>query len=77
MKKKFLVVLLALTMVFAFSAAALADDVIQQDDKATVRITHCGETVTFDGSTNSRDIYLMNGEQFKKGLWLFQVLVMS
>ena len=58
MKKKFLVVLLALTMVFAFSAAALADDVTQQDKNATVRITYCGETVTFDSSTNSRDIYL-------------------
>ena len=58
MKKKFLVVLLALTMVFAFSAAALAADKTLQDDKATVRITYCGETVTFDSSTNSRDFYL-------------------
>lgn len=58
MKKKFLVVLLALTMVFAFSAAALAVDKTQQDENATVRITYCGETVTFDSSTNSRDIYL-------------------
>ena len=69
MKKKFLVVLLALTMVFAFSAAALADDVTQQDDKATVRITYCGETVTFDSSTNSRDIYLDEwGDQIQKGI---------
>lgn len=40
MKKKFLVILLALTMVFAFSAAALAEDEITEPDATTtIKIT--------------------------------------
>lgn len=50
MKKKFLVVLLALTMVFAFSAAALADDVTSTNENFTWQVN--GKTV----SGNSVDI---------------------
>lgn len=59
MKKKFLVILLALTMVFAFSAAAFAEESsTKQADSTTIQITCYGQTVTFDSNTASKDIFL-------------------
>lgn len=60
MKKKFLVVLLALTMVFAFSVAALADDVIKTPDPTTtIEITVGDSTATL--SNGNATVYPTNG----------------
>lgn len=52
MKKKFLVILLALTMVFAFSATALATPATQQGDE-TIKLTLGNQTLDFDYTDSS------------------------
>lgn len=61
MKKKFLVILLALTMVFAFSAAALATSSDEQGDE-TINLTLGNQTLTFKASDSTGSASFANAE---------------